>query len=73
VLVRKAHSVAVSGDFFAFQQKAKRFFRLLEGTEFVRKETRPAQKPAPQRRYVEKKRAQKSPTPCMGVIFYFIF
>jgi len=49
VLVRNAHLVAISDDFFAFQQKVEQFFRLLEGVprapEFEREEVHPVLKP----------------------------
>jgi hypothetical protein len=49
VLVRNAHSVAVSYDFFAFQQQIKQFFGLLQSipraAEFEREEVHPVLKP----------------------------
>jgi len=49
VLVRNAHLIAVSDDFFAFQQKVEQFFRLLEGipgaAESEREEVHPILKP----------------------------
>ena len=49
MLVRNAHLVAISDDFFAFQQKVEQFFRLLEGVprapEFEREEVHPVLKP----------------------------
>jgi hypothetical protein len=72
VLARNAHLIAVSDDFFAFQQKAEQFFWLLEGVSGHRnlsvKVTHPVQKLAWQLRYVKTKRNQKSPTPCTMVI-----
>jgi hypothetical protein len=45
VLVRNAHLVAISDDFFAFKQKLEQFFRLLEGIprapELEREEVHP--------------------------------
>ena len=49
MLVRNAHLVAISHDFFAFQQKVEQFSRLLQGVprapEFEREEVHPILKP----------------------------
>jgi len=37
VLVRNAHSIAASDDFFAFQKQIQKFFGLLEGVSGHRK------------------------------------